>query len=63
LLLNNDILHNKSYYTINTNISNILQTDTRHAKLDKVKTFRKTLDKIFTLPQENILEYAHQVEA
>lgn len=57
LLLNNNILHKKVYYTINTNVCNVLLTDNRDIKLDKIKIFRSTLDNIFTLPEQNILEY------
>ena len=57
LLLNNNILHKKVYYTINTNVCNVLLTDNRDVKLDKIKIFRLTLDNIFTLPEQNILEY------
>jgi Tfp pilus assembly protein PilZ len=57
LLLNNNILHKKVYYTINTNVCNVLLTDNRNKKLNKIKIFRSTLDNIFTLPEQNILEY------
>jgi hypothetical protein len=57
LLLNNNILHKKVYYTINTNVCDVLLTDDREVKLNKIKTFRATLDNIFKLPEQNILEY------
>lgn len=57
LLLNNNFLHKTVYYTINTNVCNILLTDDRNEKLNKIKIFRSTLDDIFTLPEQNILEY------
>jgi hypothetical protein len=57
LLLNNNILQKKTFYTINTNVCKILLTDERQLKLDKIKIFRATLDNIFTLPEQNVLEY------
>lgn len=57
LLLNNNILHKKAFYTINTNSCKLLLTDDNSVKLDKIKIYRATLDNIFTLSEQNILEY------
>lgn len=57
LLLNNNILHKKAFYTINKNVCNILLRDHRSSKFDKIKIFRSTLDDLFNLHDKNILEY------
>ena len=57
LLLNNNILHKKAFYTINKNVCKIQLTDNRKLKIAKIKIFRATLDNIFKLPDKNILEY------
>lgn len=57
LLCNNNILHKKAFYTINKNICNILLADELPLKFDKIKIFRSTLDDLFKLHEQNILEY------
>lgn len=58
LLLNNNILHKKAFYTINKNICNIHLSDERLLKFDKIKIFRSTLNDLFKLHEKNILEYS-----
>lgn len=58
LLLNNNVDFNNLYYTINTNIKNILIKDTRECKFNKIKIFRTTLEKLFELNNDNILKYS-----
>lgn len=57
LLLNNNILQKKAFYTINTNVCNIHLSDDKKQKLENIKIFRSTLDNIFTLSEQNTLEY------
>ena len=57
LLLNNSILYKKTFYTINTNICNVLLNDERSLKFHNIKIFRATLDELFKLNEKNILEY------
>jgi hypothetical protein len=57
LLLNNNILQKKVFYTINTNVCNVPVSYDKKQKLENIKTFRSTLDNLFALSEQNILEY------